>query len=175
MKQTPADTQTRLSAEERREAILQAAIHEFAILGLHGTSTDAIATRVGISQPYIFKIFGTKKDLFIAAMERVYDLTLMAFQQGLQQNRAEPLSGMGEAFKTLIDDKDEMSFILQCMATVDDPDVQRVARRRFRELYDFVREHGQVDDVEVQKFLGHGFYLTFVKSIDFDPANTNAD
>ncbi|MCG8348556.1 MAG: hypothetical protein MI924_12365, partial [Chloroflexales bacterium] len=116
----------------------------------------------------------TKKDLFIATMERVYDLTLMAFQRGSQQNKAEPLSGMGEAFKTLIDDNDEMSVILQCMATVNDPDVQRVARRRFRELYDFVREHGQVDDFEAQKFLGQGFYLAFVKSIDFDPADTNA-
>ena len=169
MKQTSADTHTRLSAEERREAILKAAIHEFATLGLHGASTEAIAAKVGISQPYIFKIFGTKKDLFIAAMERVYDLILMTFQQGLQQNSEDPLEGMGVAFEQFVEENDEMSFIMQGMATVNDPDIRRATRRRFRELYDFVREHGQVDDLEMRKFLGSGFYLTFVKAINFNP------
>ena len=57
---TPTTTQ-RQSAEERREEILEAALVEFADRGLHGTSTEDIARRVGISQPYVFRLFGTKK------------------------------------------------------------------------------------------------------------------
>jgi AcrR family transcriptional regulator len=42
--------------------VLNAAIVEFARAGYAGTSTEAIATRAGISQPYLFRLFGTKKE-----------------------------------------------------------------------------------------------------------------
>lgn len=54
----------RLSAAERRNELIEAAIHEFAINGLAGSSTEAISAKVGVSQPYIFKLFGTKKSCF---------------------------------------------------------------------------------------------------------------
>src|SRR5919201_318315 len=69
---TTAKPRTRLSAEERREEILQAATEEFAQGGLDGTPTDAIAKRAGISQPYLFRLFRTKKELFMAAVERAF-------------------------------------------------------------------------------------------------------
>ena len=46
--------------------MLAAALSEFAVGGLHGTSTEAIAKRAGISHAYLFRLFGTKKQLFIA-------------------------------------------------------------------------------------------------------------
>ena len=63
----------RMSAVERKEEILEAAVAEFAVKGLHGTSTEAIAKRAGVSQPYLFRLFGTKKGLFIEAVERGFD------------------------------------------------------------------------------------------------------
>ncbi|NOK57275.1 MAG: hypothetical protein GFH27_549309n9 [Chloroflexi bacterium AL-W] len=84
-------------------------------------------------------------------------MTLTAFQQGLQQNSEAPLTGMGAAFEQLIDENDEMLVIMQCVATVNDPDIQRVACRRFRELYDFAREHGELDNVEYKHFLVRDF------------------
>jgi AcrR family transcriptional regulator len=61
---------TRISKEERRREIIEAATREFAIGGLNGTPVEAIAKQVGVSQPYLFQLFGTKKDLFIAAVKR---------------------------------------------------------------------------------------------------------
>ena len=61
-----AMTRTRSTAQERRAELLAAALSEFAIGGLHGTSTEAIAKRAGISHAYLFRLFGTKKQLFIA-------------------------------------------------------------------------------------------------------------
>ena len=55
----------RQSADVRRASILRAAIVEFARSGYAGTSTEAIAARAGISQPYLFRLFGTKKDLLL--------------------------------------------------------------------------------------------------------------
>ena len=62
-------TTTRQTAEERRVAVLAAANVEFALRGLHGASTDTIARNAGISQPYLFRLFGSKKGLFIAVIE----------------------------------------------------------------------------------------------------------
>src|SRR5438445_9864092 len=65
----------RMSADERREAIIEAAVHEFAHGGLHGTPVDRIARRVGVAQPYVFSLFGSKKELFLAAVERDFMVT----------------------------------------------------------------------------------------------------
>ena len=61
---------TRSTAAERRDAVLRAAQVAFARGGLHGTSTEEIAEAAGISQPYLFRLFGTKKKLFVASVER---------------------------------------------------------------------------------------------------------
>ena len=53
---------------------------EFAVTGYAGTSTEAIARRSGVSQPYLFQLFGTKKDLFIAAVRHGFGRTITAFE-----------------------------------------------------------------------------------------------
>ena len=75
---TPDTTaRTRKSAEERREEIVAIAIEQFALSGYKGTSTEAIAREAGISQPYLFRLFKTKRDLFLACYdvshERILD------------------------------------------------------------------------------------------------------
>ena len=69
-----------MPAAERREPIIQAAAIEFAARGLHGTATEDIANRAGITQPYVFRLFGTKKALFMAVVEHHFDEVQRAFQ-----------------------------------------------------------------------------------------------
>ena len=164
-----ADTNRR-SAEERHEDILQAAIREFALRGLHGASTQSIADRVGISQPYVFKIFGTKKDLFLAVVNRVYDDTLAAFSAGLQTHDCAPLDAMGRAFATMVTDRDELLMLLQSVATTADDEVRTAVSRRFHELYAFIQQHSGVGDHEVQQFIGIGLFLAAASGIGFNPS-----
>src|SRR5919206_607519 len=90
---------SRMSADERREAILSAALEEFAANGLSGASTEAIAAEAGISQPYVFRLFGTKKQLFIAVVSRCFRETLELFQRAAEGKRGdEALTAMGEAY-----------------------------------------------------------------------------
>src|SRR3954466_7495653 len=63
----------RLTADERRAEIIEAAVKAFAQGGLDGTSTDDIARIAGVSQPYLFRLFGTKRELFLAAVGRCFD------------------------------------------------------------------------------------------------------
>src|SRR5919201_2631725 len=95
-----AVTTSRKTAEERRESVLEAALEEFAARGLDGASTEAIAVRAGISQPYVFRLFGTKKDLYKATVARCFRQTLEIFQRAAEGKRGEEaLRAMGQAYK----------------------------------------------------------------------------
>src|SRR5881394_2822602 len=121
----PADVRSRMSAAERREEILEAAMADFAVAGLHGTSTDAIAARAGISQPYLFKLFGTKKDLFVATIELGFRRTREAFAQALVDLADEDVfRAMGDAYVNLVADRTMLLGQIQAYAACEDPDVR---------------------------------------------------
>src|SRR5580704_1580028 len=93
----------RMSAEQRRESVLDAAVAEFARGGLAGTSTETIAARAGISQPYLFRLFPTKKALFIATYQRSFTLVERQFieaSEGLTGDAA--LDAMARAYHDLL-------------------------------------------------------------------------
>ena len=74
-------TTTRQTADERREAVYEAAAREFAQKGFHGASTDEIARQAGISQPYLFRLFGTKKGLYLETTTRKMEDTYTLFER----------------------------------------------------------------------------------------------
>src|SRR4030088_1915937 len=76
---------SRHTAEERRAEVLQAAVAAFALHALHGTSTEMIARRIGISQPYIFRLFPSKKELFLAAIDQCFDRVEEAFRNAADE------------------------------------------------------------------------------------------
>src|SRR5437016_14465191 len=93
----------RSSAAERRDDVLDAALVEFAERGLEGTSTEDIARRAGISQPYLFRLFGTKKELFKASTARCFRETLELFQRAAEGLRGEEaLHAIGEAYREML-------------------------------------------------------------------------
>jgi AcrR family transcriptional regulator len=94
----------RKSKEIRREEVLDAALDEFAETGLHGASTEDIARRAGISQPYVFRLFTTKKELFTAVAARCFRETLELFQRAAEGKRGrEALDAIGHRLcRTLV-------------------------------------------------------------------------
>src|SRR5215468_247734 len=102
----------RMSASERREAVIRAAVAEFADGGLHGTSTEAIARRVGVSQPYLFRLFPSKKAIFLGAVERCFDRVEAAFREAVE-GAEEALPAMGKAYNALLDDRQMLTLQLQ--------------------------------------------------------------
>jgi AcrR family transcriptional regulator len=60
----------RLTAEERREAILDAALEVFARRGFNGASIDEIAHAAGVSKALIYEHFPSKRDLHVSLLER---------------------------------------------------------------------------------------------------------
>ncbi|HLY93464.1 MAG TPA: TetR/AcrR family transcriptional regulator, partial [Gaiellaceae bacterium] len=115
----------RLSAEERRDDVLDAALIEFAERGLEGTSTEDIARRAGISQPYLFRLFGTKKELYKASVSRCFRETLDLFQRAAEGKRGEDaLSAIGEAYREQLEtNRTWLRAQMQAYAASDDPEI----------------------------------------------------
>ena len=126
-------TTKRKSAGERREAVLDAALVEFAEHGLHGGSTEAIAAKAGISQPYVFRLFGTKKELFTAVINRCFRETLDVFQRAAEGKRGEEaLEAMGQAYMELLNDRTRLWGQMQAYASCDDPEIRAGRPSRLR-------------------------------------------
>src|SRR3954453_17817407 len=98
----------RMSAEERRESVIRAATAEFARGGYHGTSTEAIAKRVGVSQPYLFRLFPGKKAIFLAAAERCTEDVVRTFEEAANGLKGEEaLHAMANAYTKLSAERPE--------------------------------------------------------------------
>jgi AcrR family transcriptional regulator len=150
--------------------VLVAAIAEFAVAGYHGTPTESIARRAGISQPYLFRLYGTKKDLFLACVERCFDRTLETFRRAAEDApQTERLQAMGRAYLELLADRELLLFQLQTYAAAEDDAIRTAARRRYEELADTVRELGGLDRQDVLPFIGQGMLLNIAAALDLDP------
>jgi AcrR family transcriptional regulator len=161
------ETQTRKSAEVRREEILVAARAEFAIGGLHGTSTEDIARRAAISQPYLFRLFGTKKELFLETVRRGFRHVLEVFQEAAATNReGDVFLSMGHAYGDVRQDRASLMFQMQAYAACEDPEVRKVVREEFSALYKFVQSVSGGDDEKVQGFFRVGMLINVAAAMD---------
>jgi AcrR family transcriptional regulator len=158
----------RQTADERRTAVLAAAISEFARSGYAGTSTEAIASRAGISQPYLFRLFGTKKDLFVATYDLVGDRIvreLTSVSEGLEGEEA--LEAMGAAYLELMQDPELLQVQLHGFAAAPgDPDIARSCRRTFEVLQEMVVERAHVTDDKLRGFFAMGMLINVMAAID---------
>jgi AcrR family transcriptional regulator len=163
-------TTTRQTAAERREDVLEAAAEEFARTGFHGASTDAIARRAGISQPYLFRLFGSKKDLYLATVRRCYRRTLEAMQAASEGLRGEEaLEAMGQAYGLLLSTDPRMlqSQLQTYAAALDDADVRQAVREGYGDLYAYVERVSGMSDKRLARFFANGMLLNVIAAMGF--------
>lgn len=159
-------TATRQTAEERREAVLAAAAHEFAHKGLHGGSTDAIAKAAGISQPYLFRLFGTKKELYLATTARKMAETVEAFRRAVDgKSGQEALRSAGDSYTELIVDRERLLLMLQCFAECDDADIRASVRGVWRDLMGVIDAVPGLTEEEVSVFFAKGMLLNVLNAM----------
>jgi AcrR family transcriptional regulator len=144
MTETAAREQTaaprhRMPAEQRRELVLGVAMGEFAARGLYGTSTDEVARQAGISQPYLFRLFPTKKALFLALVERCFARmrdTFIAAAGDLTGQEA--MMAMADSYTKLLDDRVLLLLQMQIYAASNDEEIQLAARAEYKRLWELV-------------------------------------
>jgi AcrR family transcriptional regulator len=161
---------TRSTAAERRDDVLDAALVEFAERGFEGASTEDIAKRAGISQPYLFRLFGTKKELFKASAARCFRETLELFQRAAEGKRGEEaLKAIGQAYQTqLEEDRRRLRAQMQAYAACDDAEIRAVVRAGYGDLVAYVRRVSGVDWPTLWRFFGTGMLLNVLASMHVD-------
>ncbi len=172
----------RHTAEERRDEVLQAAVAEFAIHGLHGTSTEMIARRIGISQPYIFRLFPNKKDLFLAAIDQCFDRVEAAFKGAVEDSATADqrqhyatsavgarLHAMGHAYVRLLARRELVLFQMQAYAACSQEDVGRKVKQRWERLMRLTAELSGASREELTLFFAKGMLMNVVATIGLVP------
>src|SRR5918994_2334892 len=151
-----------------REESLGFAPRHFAIGGLHGTSTEAIAREAGISQPYLFRLFRTKKELFIACVDRAHERVRDAFRRAAAEAGEEDrLEAMGHAYvDELLPDRHAVLMQMQGYVASSDPDIQAHVRECFERLVGEVTELSGADPGAVWGFFAQGMLLNVTQSLD---------
>ncbi len=158
---------TRQSAAERRESVLRAAVVEFASTGLHGTSTEAIAARAGISQPYLFRLFPSKRALFIEAVTRTFRRVREHFEAAAGElSGEEALAAMGASYRSLLVDRTFLLGQLQAYAACEDAEVRAAARRGFADLWLWVEQVTGAHEERLREFFAMGMLLNTVAALD---------
>ena len=160
--------ETRVSSDERREQVIDAAVKEFAASGFHAASTGAIAKRAGISQPYIYALFPNKRELFLAAHRRVVQRIRDAFAEAARgaDDADERLGRMGDAYLRLLDDRDEILAQMQAHAAAGDPELREPVRREFMQLMDDVQRMSGASRARVVDFFARGMLLNVAAALD---------
>lgn len=160
-------TTPRLTAEERREEVLRAAITRFGQTGLHGTSTELIARDAGVSQPYLFRLFGTKKELFMSAVRWSFDHTIERFRQAGKdaEDQHDAFRRIGHAYQELISDRRFLEIQLQAYASTSDPDIRRLVNDGFGEMVMEIQRQTQGSPQQLAVFVGRGMLLNVTSSM----------
>ena len=168
----------RLTKDERRREIVEAATREFAVGGLHGTPVEAIARQVGVSQPYLFQLFGTKKELFIAAVRRAFERTVAAFrtaaaEAGEDAGTEAVLMAMGLAYQRLLADRRLLLMQMQAYAACEDEEIREAVRDEMLRLVSFVQSASGAPDVAVREWLAYGMLMNVVAAMDLNDVDAD--
>jgi AcrR family transcriptional regulator len=184
MSATAKSTRQRVPASERRDALIDAAVHEFAHGGLHGTPVDRIARRVGVAQPYVFALFGSKRELFLAAVARGFELIAEIFTQAAAE--FDPATAppdvdlrrwMGQAYvdQLLGAHRDYLLLQHQAYAACDDPEIRDRVRHLYAQLVEHVKQLWDAEPEELDDFFRYGMWLNVAAAMGVEDLSAGCD
>jgi AcrR family transcriptional regulator len=182
---TPSDgkPRQRVPASERRDALIDAAVHEFAHGGLHGTPVDRIARQVGVAQPYVFSLFGSKRELFLAAVERCFDLVGNVFEQTAAEFDPETAppdidvtNAMGNAYVQLLDThRDYLMLQHQAYAACEDPVIRERVRGCYARLVALVERLSDAEPERIDEFFRYGAWLNVAAAMGVEDLSAGCE
>lgn len=163
MPSTDHATATRMTGAERREQILAAARRVFAEGG-YAASTDEVARAAGVSQPYVVRLFGSKRELFLETYRQASAQVLAT----LSSVPAGPdaAKGMGDAYVGLLDDRDLLRLLMHGFIAGGDSEVGTVARHTLGEAFRLFRERTGGTDDDARLFVAQGMLINVLLAVD---------
>jgi AcrR family transcriptional regulator len=156
-----------MPAAERRELVLDAATLKFAEHGMAGTSTEDVARLAGISQPYLFRLFPTKKALFLELVDRCFRRVQDTFTEAAGDLTGdEALTAMADSYTKLLDDRTLLRLQMQIYAACGDPEIQVAARAGYKKLWELAERLTGLPYQTVVDFFAVGMLMNVAAALD---------
>jgi AcrR family transcriptional regulator len=157
------------TAAERREQIRAAASAAFASAGLHGVSVDQIARSIGISEAYVFRLFGSKRALFIDVVTAAFDaMTSRMIAAAGEATGVDALMRMSEEYQVQLADRQRLLLQTQAFAACGDPEVRYAVRAAFGRLWTRAGQISSLSPLQVRTFIAFGLLLNVAAALDAD-------
>lgn len=131
----------RLPAAKRREQLLDCAVQLFARAGYARATTAHLAKAAGVTEPIIYRHFESKRDLFVALIDRASERTVKQWEQHLAgaKDPAERLIRLiGDNPMVTLHGRSVYRVILQAITEVDDAAIHEAVKRHISELHKFL-------------------------------------
>jgi TetR/AcrR family transcriptional regulator len=137
-------TRARLSAEERRAAVLETACQIFSKESYHGATTAEIARNAGVTEPILYRHFASKRDLYLACLTEAWG-ECRAMWEAAVAGEPDPTLWIGAMGRSYLAAKDKRGNVanlwVQALTEAsDDPEIRRFIRRHMREVHAFVAD-----------------------------------
>lgn len=160
-------TAQRMNAEDRRLLVVDAAVAEFGAHGWYGARVQSIASRAGISHPYLLRLFATKHALFVAAVDTAFDRMEARFGDAVRTSEGDPILALGEAYRQLlVDEPSVLRLHLHALAVAGDPHVGKPVADRYEALLEQMRVLSGASDDRVRTCFAVGLTLTVTTALD---------
>ncbi|MGM7647955.1 TetR/AcrR family transcriptional regulator [Nocardia sp. JW2] len=156
----------------RRDAVVDAAIVEFARTGYHGTPISTVAATAQISPAYVFKLFPGKVALFVAALERCFDRIAAAMSAGAAQSAGDSpeqiLYDMGGAYAQLISDRSLLMLQVHAQSVAEVPEIGAAMRAGLARITELAKHRSGAADEHVQRFIAFGQLCHLITTLGLD-------
>jgi AcrR family transcriptional regulator len=163
----------RLTADKRRQAVLDTACQVFFKKSYRGATTAEIAREAGITEPILYRHFGSKRDLYIACLDEAWRIFREFAEEALEQNPQGCLGSISDAYMAKRSKLRLVDLWIQALSEAsEDAVIAKAVRRQIREVHDFfadVIQRGQEAGVlhpdrdpvaEAWVFVGGGLLAT---------------
>jgi len=130
-------TRPRLSAEARRQAVLDSACRAFFESSYRGATTAGIAREAGISEPILYRHFGSKRDLYLACLDEAWRGLRTFAEEALAEDSGRCLGRIADAYMKQRGGLRLVDLWIQALNEASDPAIAEAVRRQIREVHDF--------------------------------------
>lgn len=159
---------SRISQDERRKDVIDAALIEFGRYGYAGTSTSMIADRAGIRQPYIYALFENKRELFLTCHDVLIERIIETFRSVAlpEDSPYERIRKMGLAYVRLVHNDHRVLCHLQIFAAAGNDDLKVPIREGFNHMFTAIEEISGASRPEVARFFASGMLINALSALD---------
>ncbi|MFK4834340.1 TetR/AcrR family transcriptional regulator [Microbacterium sp. ZW T2_14] len=164
----------RKTADTRRARAVDAGLRAFADHGMTTAAVQDVAKQIGVSQPYVFRLFGSKRAFFLACLDELEARVVAAFSS-YDGHAGDLLEEMGATFRSLVSDGTAGGFWLQaCVAAQSDSEIAARCRELISDVLRLTSKVADVDADRLAAFLGRGALVTMLQALGVDLAEGSA-